>query len=232
MTYRLLGLLLAIPATVVAQAPVDTINLTTSTVNRDIVVNDKETMCTFDVQYNTPLDCAFARARSMVATTQLPQTVRAGSGVYQTKVGLQMTAVNGIPINFHGAAKSSFLGGTTIQLANPLPSGSAVISFPYLSTTSGNSQHWPNITWTDVTIDANGNADMCWDFEAPEDGYFARLGCSNAVGLRSHWRFGGYPDKNNNDPAGLVQASELLITGEATLPVLPCSLHRLRSRLF
>ena len=199
MSFRILALFSLVSTTLMAQTPppVNTINLTTSTVNRDIVVNDNENTCTFDQQYNTPLDCAFARARYLVAHTGLPQTVRAGSGIYQTITGLQVTAANGIAINFHGAAKSSFKGGTTIQLANPLPSGTPVINVPYLMNVNNNPQYWSNITWTDVTIDANGNADMCWDFEAPRDGYFARLGCRNAVGGRAHWRIGGYSTQYN-----------------------------------
>ena len=206
MKLNLFTLFLALPMTLIAQTPstLNVINATTSTLNEDILVNINEQSCSVGgILYSTPLDCAFGRALAGAAGTGVPQTIRAGAGVYFTNIGLQVTSTNGVPINFHGAAKSSFDGGTTIRLLHPLAAGTTVISFPPLSMSSY-IMWWSNITWTDVTIDANGFADMCWDFEAPRDGFFARLGCRNAVGLRSHWRFGGYSNQVTEPIVGTV----------------------------
>ncbi len=153
------------------------------------------------IPYQTRLDCAFAHARDWSEQTQQVATVELGSGVYETRTGLQMSKQGGPAVNIKGEGKGEFQGGTTIKLIAPLTT--AVLTYPFLSP-DRQSGYWSDLHLESFSVDANGNAPMCMDLYALRVAHFSDLSCMGATGPRAWVRIGGYgADIGGTVPKGM-----------------------------
>ena len=170
--------------------------------HKAFTVLDEAASCTVrGVPYETKLDCAFAHARDWSEQTQQAATVELGSGVYETKTGLQMSASGGPAVNIKGAGKGEFQGGTTIKLIAPLTTG--VLTYPFLNP-DRQSGYWSDLHLESFTVDVNGNAPMCMDLYALRVAHFSDLSCMGATGPRAWIRIGGYgADIGGTVPKGM-----------------------------
>ena len=191
--------------------------------HKPFAVLDEAPECTVHgVLYQTRLDCAFAHARDWSEQTQQVATVELGSGIYETRTGLQMSRQGGPTVNIKGAGKGEFQGGTTIKLIAPLTTG--VLTYPFLSP-ARQSGYWSDLHLESFSVDANGMAPMCMDLYALRVAHFSDLSCMGATGPRAWVRIGGYgEDIGGTVPKGLqglafqVMAQDIFVYNNSAGP--------------
>ncbi len=191
--------------------------------HKSFVALDEAPQCTVQgITYQTRLDCAFAHARDWSEQTQQGATVELGSGVYETRTGLQMSMQGGPTVNIKGAGKGEFQGGTTIKLIAPLTTG--VLTYPFLSP-DRQSGYWSDLHLESFSVDANGNAPMCMDLYALRVAHFSDLSCMGATGPRAWVRIGGYgADIGGTVPKGMqglafqVMAQDIFVYNNGAAP--------------
>ena len=204
--------------------------------HKAFVVLDEAASCLVrGVPYETKLDCAFAHARDWSEQTEQAATVELGSGVYETKTGLQMRASGGPAVNIKGAGKGEFQGGTTIKLIAPLTTG--VLTYPFLSPDQ-QSGYWSDLHLQSFSVDANGNAPMCMDLYALRVAHFSDLSCMGATGPRAWIRIGGYgADIGGTVPKGLqglafqVMAQDIFVFNNSATPAATVRPHVVGGRV-